>query len=185
MFQNLKKSLIGAVALSVLGCAASADNWRGWNIHVDGYPNTVAMDKFAELLAAEALITLYVFGNATAYLLSAHQTEVTVEVGEVEEVLTDNGQTALHGALWELDQDIAAHAPDDTHMVATVTAYAAALMRRAGVDPEAQVRMFEKLEHMSQPPGGFVWLMSHPPLGARIEAVRDLHGQWDGSVEGA
>lgn len=63
-------------------------------------------------------------------------------------------------------------------------AYAAALMRRAGVDPEAQVRMFEKLEHMSQPLGGFVWLMSHPPLGARIEAVQDLHGEWDAKSAG-
>jgi len=89
--------------------------------------------EFAELLAAEALITLYVFGNATAYLLSAHQTEITVEVGEVEEVLTDNGQTALHGALWELDQDIALHAPDDTHLVATTTAHAEALMEKVAL----------------------------------------------------
>jgi len=89
--------------------------------------------EFAELLAAEALITLYVFGNATAYLLSAHQTEVTVEVGEVEEVLTDNGQTALHGALWELDQDIATHAPDDTHLVAAISAYAEALMEKVAL----------------------------------------------------
>jgi tripartite ATP-independent transporter DctP family solute receptor len=29
---------------------AQAKEWRGWNIHVAGYPNTVAMDKFAELL---------------------------------------------------------------------------------------------------------------------------------------
>ena len=34
--------------------------------------------EFAERLAAEALITLYVFGNATAYLLSSHQTEITL-----------------------------------------------------------------------------------------------------------
>src|SRR5512138_1511822 len=31
--------------------AANAAEWRGWNIHVDGYPNTVALDKFAELVA--------------------------------------------------------------------------------------------------------------------------------------
>jgi tripartite ATP-independent transporter DctP family solute receptor len=29
---------------------AQAAEWRGWNIHKDGYPNTVAMDRFAELL---------------------------------------------------------------------------------------------------------------------------------------
>ena len=97
--------------------------------------------EFAELLGAEALITLYVFGNATAYLLSSHQTEVTVEVGEVEEVLTDNGQAALHGALWELDQDIAAHAPNDTHLVATVTAYAEALMEKVALRAQNAPRL--------------------------------------------
>jgi len=61
-------------------------------------------------------------------------------------------------------------------------AYAAALMRRAGVDPQAQVRMFEKLEHMSGPRGGLAWLASHPPLGARIEAVQALHRGWDGTA---
>ncbi|MEM8653501.1 MAG: ATP-binding protein [Pseudomonadota bacterium] len=97
--------------------------------------------EFAELLAAEALITLYVFGNATAYLLSSHQTEVTVEVGEVEEVLTDNGQTALHGALWELDQDIATHAPDDAHLVATITAFAEALMEKVSLRAQSAPRL--------------------------------------------
>ena len=89
--------------------------------------------EFGELLAAEALVTLYVFGNACAYLLSSHLAETTVEVGDVEELLTDNGQTALHGALWELDQDIAAHGADDVHLVATVAAYAEALMEKVAV----------------------------------------------------
>ncbi|WP_299207845.1 ATP-binding protein [uncultured Tateyamaria sp.] len=97
--------------------------------------------EFAELLAAEALITLYVFGNATAYLLSAHQTEVTAEVGEVEEILTDNGQTALHGALWELDQDIATHAPDDAHLVAAITAFAEALMEKVSLRAQNAPRL--------------------------------------------
>jgi tripartite ATP-independent transporter DctP family solute receptor len=30
--------------------AVQAKEWKGWNIHVDGYPNTIATDKFAELL---------------------------------------------------------------------------------------------------------------------------------------
>ena len=34
--------------------SAQAKEWRGWNIHVAGYPNTVAMDKFAELLDAKS-----------------------------------------------------------------------------------------------------------------------------------
>ena len=97
--------------------------------------------EFAERLAAEALITLYVFGNATAYLLSAHQTEITVEVGEIEEILTDNGQTALHGALWELDQDIARHAPDDAHLVATIAAFAEALMEKVALRAQNAPRL--------------------------------------------
>jgi tripartite ATP-independent transporter DctP family solute receptor len=41
-----------AVALTVSTILpASATEWRGWNIHKPDYPNTVAMDKFAELLA--------------------------------------------------------------------------------------------------------------------------------------
>ncbi|MBT8330133.1 MAG: TRAP transporter substrate-binding protein [Desulfofustis sp.] len=42
---------IAAMAL-IIGFSVSvqAKEWRGWNIHVAGYPNTVAMDKFAELL---------------------------------------------------------------------------------------------------------------------------------------
>ncbi len=86
--------------------------------------------EFTALLTAEALIGLHVFANATAYLLASQATEIAVEVGEVEEVLTDNGQLALHGALWELDQDIAAFAGDDTRLVATISAYAEQLMEK-------------------------------------------------------
>jgi hypothetical protein len=89
--------------------------------------------EFSELLSAEALITLYVFGNALAYLLSSHQSEVSVEVGETQEVLTDNGQLALHGALWELDQDFASHASDDARLVATACAFAEQLMEKVAL----------------------------------------------------
>lgn len=95
--------------------------------------------EFSELLAAEALITLHVFANATAFLLAAHAGEVTVELGDVEEVLTENGQLALHGALWELDQDIAALGQGEDRMVAVVLGFAEALMEkvalRAGTAP--------------------------------------------------
>ena len=84
--------------------------------------------EFSELLAAEALITLHVLANATAFLLAPQASEVTVETGDVEEVLTDNGQLALHGAPWELDQAIARHGSDEARMVATVLGFAEALM---------------------------------------------------------
>ena len=47
-----KATLAVAAAALLIGFSVSvqAKEWRGWNIHVAGYPNTVAMDKFAELL---------------------------------------------------------------------------------------------------------------------------------------
>ncbi|WP_375279707.1 ATP-binding protein [Pseudooctadecabacter sp.] len=84
--------------------------------------------EFSEFLTAEALVTLFVFANATAFLLAPHAGEETVEIGEVEEVLTDNGTLALHGALWELDQDIGLFADTEPKLVATVLAFAEALM---------------------------------------------------------
>ena len=74
--------------------------------------------EFTELLAAEALIAAHVFANAAAYLLAPHGSETQAEVGEAEELLTDNAPLALHGALWELDQKLALHAPDDAHLIA-------------------------------------------------------------------
>lgn len=86
--------------------------------------------EFSSLLAAEALITLHVFANACAFLLAPLVGETSVEIGEVEEVLTDNSLLALHGALWELDQDIAAFASDETHLVPTISAYTDQLMEK-------------------------------------------------------
>ena len=67
MFQKIAKSLVGAAAISVMALAANAADWRGWNIHVEGYPNTVAMDKFAELLAEKTggEVTLQMFHGGT------------------------------------------------------------------------------------------------------------------------
>ncbi|RKF16779.1 ATP-binding protein [Roseovarius spongiae] len=89
--------------------------------------------EFAELLSAEALAVAHVFGNATAFLLAPHGSEVSVDVGEAEEVLSDNAPLALHGALWELDQAIATHASDDARLVATVSAQAGALMEKVSL----------------------------------------------------
>ena len=97
--------------------------------------------EFSELLTAEALVTLYVFANATAFLLAAHASEETVEIGDVEEVLTENGQLALHGMLWELDQDLAAFATTETRLVATVLAFAEALMARVSARATGAARL--------------------------------------------
>tara|TARA_R110002167_G_scaffold151003_2_gene344818 strand:+ start:296 stop:1282 length:987 start_codon:yes stop_codon:yes gene_type:complete len=49
-------ALVRATAMAALASLAAystaqAAEWRAWNIHVAGYPNTVAMDRFAELVA--------------------------------------------------------------------------------------------------------------------------------------
>ncbi|WP_323007209.1 ATP-binding protein [Pseudorhodobacter sp.] len=97
--------------------------------------------EFTELLTAEALAVLYTFGNATAFLLAPHATERTVEIGPVEEVLTDNAPLALHGALWELDQAIAAHANDDASLVATTLAYAEQVMAKVALRGQEAPRL--------------------------------------------
>lgn len=89
--------------------------------------------EFTDLLAGEALAVLYTFANATAFLLQPHLGSTTVEVGEVEEVLTDNAPLALQGALWELDQDIAAYADDEVRLVATLAGFAEALMKKVAL----------------------------------------------------
>ncbi|WP_322867153.1 ATP-binding protein [Aquicoccus sp. G2-2] len=96
---------------------------------------------FSELLSAEALITLHVFGNACAFLLTPQLSEVSVEIGEVEEVLSENGQLALHGALWELDQDIAQFASDDARLVACVCSFAAQLMEKVSLRAQTAARL--------------------------------------------
>ncbi len=97
--------------------------------------------EFAELLQAEALVVLFTFANALAFLIAPHVGSQTVELGEVEEVLTDNAPLALHGALWELDQDIAALATDDARLVAVISAFAEALMKKVQIRAEAGARV--------------------------------------------
>ena len=97
--------------------------------------------EFSELLAAEALAVLYTFGNAMAFLLAAQASEQAVEVGAVEEVLSDNAPLALHGALWELDQKIGIHATNETLLVATILGYAEQLMDKVRSRAEGAPRL--------------------------------------------
>jgi energy-coupling factor transporter ATP-binding protein EcfA2 len=97
--------------------------------------------EFSELLAAEALVTLSVFANATAFLLASHASEETVEIGAVEEILTDNAPLALHGALWELDQELAVFADSEPKLIATVMAYAEQLMEKVSLRAQNTPRL--------------------------------------------
>jgi energy-coupling factor transporter ATP-binding protein EcfA2 len=96
--------------------------------------------EFGELLQGEALVVLFTFANALAYLIAPHVGPGTVELGEVEEVLTDNAPLALQGVLWELDQDIGALATDDARLVAVVSAFAEALMKKVQIRAENGAR---------------------------------------------
>ncbi|HGG04666.1 MAG TPA: AAA family ATPase, partial [Aliiroseovarius sp.] len=97
--------------------------------------------EFTELLAAESLVVLHVFANATAFLLTPHRGEISVEIGAVDEVLTDNSLLALHGALWELDQDIATFSDSDEKLAATVVAFAEQLMEKVALRAQTAPRL--------------------------------------------
>jgi len=65
-----KKFVLSAATVAlVVGVSASvqAKEWKGWNIHVAGYPNTIAMDKFADLLKEKSggKMTLKMYHSGT------------------------------------------------------------------------------------------------------------------------
>ncbi|WP_208352570.1 AAA family ATPase [Pseudaestuariivita rosea] len=132
VLQSLRRALSIALAVG----EAYADRTGLADLKRENLQGSLAAGKkteFSELLTAEALVTLYVFGSATAFLLAPHASEVTVEIGDIEEVLTDNAQLALHGILWELDQDLGLFVDDDSKLVACVLAYAEALMEKVAL----------------------------------------------------
>jgi len=92
--------------------------------------------EFTEGLAASAVITLHVFANMASFLLSnahADAADLNVEIGPVEEILTDNPQLALTGALWELDQDIALFADSEEKLLPVVAAFLEKLMEKVAL----------------------------------------------------
>ncbi|MGR3677851.1 MAG: ATP-binding protein, partial [Paracoccaceae bacterium] len=97
--------------------------------------------EFGELLAAEALAVTHVWANACAFLLAPHMGEAQVEIGEAEEVLTDNAPLALHGVLWELDQKLALHAQDEVQVAAVAAAYADQVMEKAALRAQNATRL--------------------------------------------
>ncbi len=53
MLKKITTTILGTAAgCLLLSGVAVAEDWRAWNIHNDGHPNTAAMDKFAELVDA-------------------------------------------------------------------------------------------------------------------------------------
>ncbi len=67
---NFKKIAIKIAVTTVISTSAfmtQAAEWKGWNIHGEGYPNTVAMGKFSSLIAekTEGRITLKMYNAGT------------------------------------------------------------------------------------------------------------------------
>ncbi|WP_235041557.1 TRAP transporter substrate-binding protein [Vreelandella profundi] len=58
--------IAGVAALVAFAVPAQAEDWRGWNIHPDGYPNSVALEEFAEAVAeqTEGRVNPRVYNNA-------------------------------------------------------------------------------------------------------------------------
>lgn len=128
-----------ALATAMLVSDQYADQTGLTELMKDNLVGSLARGKqaeFSELLAASSLISLYVFANMTSFLLAnthADSSDISVDIGEVEEVLTDNPHLALTGALWELDQDLALFATSDDKLIPVVTAFLEKLMEKVSL----------------------------------------------------
>ena len=47
-------SVLVIIMIVAFAVAVQAKDWKGWNIHVAGYPNTIALDKFVELVSQKS-----------------------------------------------------------------------------------------------------------------------------------
>ncbi len=131
-----------AIALAVGEAFSEATGLTGLKkANLDGQLPRAQSTEFSELLAAEALAATYSFANATAFLLAASASEASVEIGALEEMLTDNAPLALHGILWELDQKLATHASDEPRMVATILAFTEQLMEKVALRAQNAPRL--------------------------------------------
>ena len=127
VLQSLRRAI--AIALAVGDQFADRTGLTDLKrVNLDGGVPQAKAQEFTELLSAETVAVLYVFGSATSFLLASHASEAVVEVGEVDEVLIENAHLGLQGVLWELDQDIATHAADEAKLVATILAFSEQLM---------------------------------------------------------
>ena len=66
-FKNAALTALVVALISGFGISVQAKEWKGWNTHKAGYPNTVALDKFAELLDKKSggKMTLKMYHSAT------------------------------------------------------------------------------------------------------------------------
>ncbi|SHJ47042.1 ATPase family associated with various cellular activities (AAA) [Shimia gijangensis] len=141
---NVLNSLRRAIAIALAVGENFAEASGLADLKRDNLAGSLGADRkseFSELLAAEALSVLYVFANTTSFLLSSFSGEVQVEVGQVEEILTDNAPLALHGALWELDQDIAALVSGEDRLIPCILAFAEQVMEKVALRAQSAARL--------------------------------------------
>ncbi|WP_150524639.1 AAA family ATPase [Roseibium sediminis] len=96
--------------------------------------------RFQDLLKASSLIVLHVFANMTDFLLAelvSETQETEAQSGEIEEILLDNDQLALHGILWELDQEIASGVSNDAELVAILRSACEQVMEKVTLRAES------------------------------------------------
>ena len=136
-----------ALATAMLVSDQYADQTGLTELMKDNLAGSLARNKqaeFSELLAASSLISLYVFANMSSFLLAnahADSSDISVDIGAVEEVLTDNPHLALTGALWELDQDLALFATSDDKLIPVVTTFLEKLMEKVSLRADNTPRL--------------------------------------------
>ena len=144
---SVLQALRRALATALLVSDQYADNTGLTAMLKDNLEGKLAKSQsaeFTELLAASSLISLFTFANMAGYLLAsvhADASDVSVEVGDVDEVLTDNPQLALTGALWELDQDLAVFVDSEDKLIPTVTAFLEQLMDKVALRANNTARL--------------------------------------------
>jgi len=144
---NVLHALRRALATSMVVADQFADHTGLSQLLKDNLEGGLAASRkseFTELLAASSVISLHVFANMASFLLANAHTDasdVNVEVGEVEEVLTDNAHLALTGALWELDQDLAIFATSEDKLIPTITAFLEQLMEKVSLRASNMARL--------------------------------------------
>ncbi len=112
--------------------------------NLSGMLDPAQKTRFHDLLKASALIVLHVFANMSDFLLAelvGEAQETETQSGDIEEILIDNDQLALHGVLWELDQEIAAGVSNDAELVAVIRSACEQIMEKVALRAESAAHL--------------------------------------------
>ncbi len=144
---NVMQALRRALAVAQAVCDQYAEQTGLADLMRDNLQGSLAANRkseFTDLLTAASMVSVFVFANMTDFLLANAAPDASsenIEIGEVEEIVLDNPQLALHGALWELDQDIALFAKTDEQVVQVVTSFCERLMEKIALRAAGSSRL--------------------------------------------